>query len=209
VIFPVPSPAHGIEIVPLTIRFGGTEFTDRLDLSTAEFWRLSAESALLPETAAPAPGQYEQMFRRLAAEGADGIVCVLSGELSATIQSATRADSVADAIRAEVVDSRSVTMGLDDRSRRGAEPKKEPTSTPSSRKLAVGRTHAPGESTRSRTGMAAIWRRQGTRRRCRRSSPSSRCATQGEEGGKQRTRARKLPSSSTRYENRDRSRTWP
>jgi DegV family protein with EDD domain len=106
--------AHGIEIVPLTIRFGATEFTDRRDLSTAEFWRRSAESAVLPETAAPAPGQYEETFRRLAAAGADGIVCIaLSGELSATIQSARlAADSVADAIRVEVVDSRSVTMGL-------------------------------------------------------------------------------------------------
>jgi DegV family protein with EDD domain len=106
--------AHGIEIVPLTIRFGGTEFTDRLDLSTAEFWRRSAESAVLPETAAPAPGQYEETLRRLAAAGADGIVCIsLSGELSATIQSARlAAESVADAIRVEVVDSRSVTMGL-------------------------------------------------------------------------------------------------
>jgi DegV family protein with EDD domain len=69
---------------------------------------------VLPETAAPAPGQYEETFRRLAADGADGIVCIsLSGELSATIQSARlAAESVADAIRVEVVDSRSVTMGL-------------------------------------------------------------------------------------------------
>jgi DegV family protein with EDD domain len=106
--------AHGIEIVPLTIRFGATEFTDRRDLSTAEFWRRSAESAVLPETSAPAPGQYEETFRRLAADGAEGIVCVsLSGELSATIQSARlAAGAVADVIRVEVVDSRSVTMGL-------------------------------------------------------------------------------------------------
>ncbi|MDQ1422939.1 MAG: fatty acid kinase fatty acid binding subunit [Acidimicrobiaceae bacterium] len=106
--------AHGIEIVPLTIRFGGTEFTDRLDLSVDEFWRRSAASAELPETAAPSPGQYEETFRRLAGAGADGVVCIaLSGELSATIQSARlAADSVADTIRVEVVDSRSVTMGL-------------------------------------------------------------------------------------------------
>lgn len=106
--------AHGIAIVPLTIRFGATEFTDRRDLTTAEFWTRSAESAVLPETAAPAPGQFEETYRRLAAEGADGIVCIsLSGELSATIQSARlAAQSVADAIRVEVVDSRSVTMGL-------------------------------------------------------------------------------------------------
>ncbi len=32
----------GIDIVPLTIRFGKEEFVDRRDLSTEEFWRRCA-----------------------------------------------------------------------------------------------------------------------------------------------------------------------
>jgi DegV family protein with EDD domain len=68
----------------------------------------------LPETAAPAPGQFEATYRRLAAEGATGIVVVnLSSALSATMQSAQlAARSVADEIDVRVVDSRSVTMGI-------------------------------------------------------------------------------------------------
>ena len=46
----------GIEIVPLTIRFGEEEFVDRRDLTPEEFWRRSHASKELPETAAPAPG---------------------------------------------------------------------------------------------------------------------------------------------------------
>ena len=57
--------ALGIEIVPLSIRFGDLEFTDRQDLSVAEFYRRMAESEALPETAAPAPGAFEQVFRKL------------------------------------------------------------------------------------------------------------------------------------------------
>lgn len=104
----------GISIVPLTIRINGTEYVDRADLSPGEFWALCASSATLPETAAPAPGQFEQTYRRLAAEGATAIVNVsLSGALSATIQSAElAARGVADTIPVTVVDSTSATLGL-------------------------------------------------------------------------------------------------
>jgi DegV family protein with EDD domain len=124
---PATAAELGIEIVPLTIRFGATELVDRQDLTPADFWARCAASAVLPETAAPSPGAFEQTFRRLAAEGAEGIVCVsLSASLSATCQSArvaadtiaadTRAadartaDSGADAVPVRVVDSRSVSL---------------------------------------------------------------------------------------------------
>jgi DegV family protein with EDD domain len=105
---------HGIRIVPLTIRFGDEEFLDREELSTSEFWRRCASSATLPETAAPAPGQFEAVYRELHNEGASGIVVVsLSSALSATMQSAElAARAVADVIPVRVVDSRSVSLGV-------------------------------------------------------------------------------------------------
>ncbi|MBK9179931.1 MAG: DegV family protein [Acidimicrobiales bacterium] len=104
----------GIRIVPLTIRFGGDELVDRRDLTASEFWRRCAASPVLPETAAPAPGQFEEAYRAAAAEGADGVVAIcLSGALSATLQAADAAGrAVADVIPVRTVDSRSVTMGL-------------------------------------------------------------------------------------------------
>ena len=105
---------HGIGIVPLTIRFGDQEFIDRVELSTADFWARCAQQSTLPETAAPAPGQFEAMYRQMHAEGATGIVVVsLSGALSATYQSAELASrSVVEVIPVRVVDSRSVTLGI-------------------------------------------------------------------------------------------------
>jgi DegV family protein with EDD domain len=105
---------HHIRIVPLTIRFGDEEFLDREELSTSEFWRRCASSATLPETAAPAPGQFEAVYRELHDEGASGIVVVsLSSALSATMQSAELAGrAVADVIPVRVVDSRSVSLGV-------------------------------------------------------------------------------------------------
>jgi DegV family protein with EDD domain len=103
----------GIEIVPLTIRIDGHEYVDRADLTPSEFWAKCSQSSTLPETAAPAPGQFEATYRRLAAEGATGIVVVtLSAGLSATMQSAElAARNVADVIDVRVVDSRSATLG--------------------------------------------------------------------------------------------------
>ncbi len=104
----------GIEIVPLTIRIDGKEYTDRSDLSVAEFWAKCAASPTLPETAAPSPGQFEQTYRSLLGDGATSIVTIsLSGGLSATMQAAElAARSVADLIPVTVVDSRSATLGL-------------------------------------------------------------------------------------------------
>mgnify|MGYP001821310129 CR=1 FL=1 len=106
--------SHGIRIVPLSIRFGDEELIDREELSTSEFWARCAQQTTLPETAAPAPGQFEAVYRELAADGATGIVVIsLSGAMSATMQSAElAARSIADEIPVRVVDSRSVTMGL-------------------------------------------------------------------------------------------------
>lgn len=102
----------GIEVVPLSIRFGDKEYIDREELTTTEFYRLLEASDDLPETAAPSPGRFAEAFRRHFDAGADGIVCInLSAALSATMQSAqTAATEVGGDI--QVVDSRSITAGL-------------------------------------------------------------------------------------------------
>jgi DegV family protein with EDD domain len=105
----------GIEIVPLTIRFGDEELVDRRELTTDEFWRRLAASPVLPETSAPSAGAFEETFRKVAGEtGTSGIVCInLSSKLSATMQAAqVAAKAVADDCPVEVVDSLHVSMGL-------------------------------------------------------------------------------------------------
>jgi DegV family protein with EDD domain len=112
----LPAPlieALGIEIVPLTIRFGDQEFVDRVELSADEFWERLERSDTLPETAAPSPGAFETCFRDLAARGATGIVCInLSSHLSGTMQSAqVAAAATVDVCPVQVIDSQSASMG--------------------------------------------------------------------------------------------------
>jgi DegV family protein with EDD domain len=104
----------GIEIVPLTIRFGSEELVDREELTNQAFWQRLATASTLPETAAPSAGAFAARFRALSDAGADGIVCInLSSRLSATMQAAqVAAPSVAEQCRVEVIDSLTASMGL-------------------------------------------------------------------------------------------------
>ena len=104
----------GIEIVPLSVRFGEAEYTDLVDLSVSDFYQKMAESDLLPSTAAPSPGAFEAAFKRCAEAGADGVICInLSLALSATGQAAQlAADALANTLPVKCIDSKSITSGL-------------------------------------------------------------------------------------------------
>ena len=104
----------GIEIVPLSVRFGEAEYTDLVDLSVSDFYQKMAESDLLPSTAAPSPGAFEAAFKKCAEAGAEGVICInLSLALSATGQAAQlAADALANTLPVKCIDSKSITCGL-------------------------------------------------------------------------------------------------
>ncbi|HUF33649.1 MAG TPA: DegV family protein [Acidimicrobiales bacterium] len=105
--------ALGVEVVPLTIRFGADEYVDRKDLSPAEFYAKLAAADVLPETAAPSPGAFEAAFRSALDGGAEAVVCInISSGLSATMQSAQNAARALEGHDIRLVDSRSITWGL-------------------------------------------------------------------------------------------------
>jgi DegV family protein with EDD domain len=105
----------GIDVVPLTVRFGAEELLDRKEITTDQFWPRLSSSAVLPETAAPSAGAFHETFKSLADTGADAIVCInISSKLSATMQSAQIA---ADRLEGgscpiAVIDSQSASMGI-------------------------------------------------------------------------------------------------
>ncbi len=102
----------GIEVVPLYIRFGNDEYVDREQISVEDFYRTMASHEELPQTAAPAPGRFEQAFRKQLEAGHDAVICItLSAAISATMQAAQQAAELTQA-DVRVLDSRSVTAGL-------------------------------------------------------------------------------------------------
>jgi DegV family protein with EDD domain len=111
---PAEIEALGVEIVPLTIRFGADEYTDGKNLSVGDFYDRMARSDELPQTACPSPGAFEEAFRRAGDAGADAVVCLtISSHLSNTLQSARTAATAFDGRPAvRVIDSRTVSSGL-------------------------------------------------------------------------------------------------
>ena len=56
-----------IAIVPLKIRFGDSEFVDRVELSTDQFWEKCRQTDDLPSTAAPHQVPLLKNFKKLLA----------------------------------------------------------------------------------------------------------------------------------------------
>jgi len=100
-------------VVPLNVHFGEERvFQEGVDLSTAEFYRLLAQSTALPTTSQPSPGQFHTVFAELAAAGHQVLCIVISSRLSGTYQSAIEAQRMLPGADITVIDSYSVAAGL-------------------------------------------------------------------------------------------------
>ncbi|WP_062442250.1 DegV family protein [Herbidospora daliensis] len=98
---------YGIRVVPVTVVVGGREFLDGAQISASAVLRESAVT-----TSRPSPERFLEVYEAAALDGADGVVSVhLSGAMSGTVEAARLAASSAS-LPVEVVDSRSVGMGL-------------------------------------------------------------------------------------------------
>jgi len=105
--------ANGVDVVPLTIRFGNQEYRDGVDLSSAEFYAKLETSPQPPITAQPAPAAFVETYRRLLDAGAERILSLhISSALSGTYNAASIGASMVDARRISVIDTRCVSAGI-------------------------------------------------------------------------------------------------
>jgi DegV family protein with EDD domain len=101
---------YGIEVVPLTVRFGSESFRDGVDLTGEQFFQRLAAADRLPTTAAPSPGDFAVVYERLRHE-CDGVISIhISGALSATVESARLGADAVEGFAVHVVDSRCLTL---------------------------------------------------------------------------------------------------
>ncbi|MFC2059723.1 DegV family protein [Chloroflexota bacterium] len=103
----------GITIAPLTVSFGKESFLDRITITTDEFYNRLLRDPNWPATTQPPPGDFINIYNKLAEETEEILVITLSSKLSGTYQSALNAKSmVENKCRIEVIDSLTVAMGL-------------------------------------------------------------------------------------------------
>lgn len=109
---PAALAAKGVEMVSLKVVFGEEEFLDWIDFTPETFYPKLRTAAQLPTTSQPTPADFSAVYKRLAAEGFDGIVSIhLSAKLSGTYESAVMAAKESP-IPVRVVDSTLVSGAL-------------------------------------------------------------------------------------------------
>ncbi|WP_062348117.1 DegV family protein [Herbidospora yilanensis] len=102
---------YGITVVPVTVVVGDREFLDGSPTS-AEAVSAALRVSSAVTTSRPSPERLLSVYEAAAAGGATGVVSVhLSGTMSGTVEAARFAAQSAS-VPVEVVDSRSVGMGL-------------------------------------------------------------------------------------------------
>jgi len=103
---------YGIEVVPLKVLFGKETFRDRVDMTSDEFFTRLAASSSLPTTSAPSPGEFAEVYRRLAKEH-DGCISIhIGARLSATAEAARVGAESVEGFKVNVIDSQSVSMPI-------------------------------------------------------------------------------------------------
>jgi DegV family protein with EDD domain len=103
---------YDIEVVPLKVIFGEETFRDGVDMNNEEFFARLATSSKLPTTSAPSPGEFAQVYTRLAKDH-DGCISIhIGAALSATAESARVGAQSVEGFRVDVIDSQTVTMPM-------------------------------------------------------------------------------------------------
>jgi DegV family protein with EDD domain len=103
---------YGIEVVPLKVLFGKETFRDRVDMTDEEFFRRLAASTSLPTTSAPSPGEFAEVYQRLARDYEGCISIHIGAQLSATADAARVGAQSVDGFKVNVIDSETVSMPL-------------------------------------------------------------------------------------------------
>ena len=101
-----------IEVLPLRILFEDGEYLDGINITTEEFYNKLENANTLPQTSQPSPEDFLKRFEDAKNKGEDIVVITLSSALSGTYQSATLAKTICEYDNIYIIDSLTVTMGL-------------------------------------------------------------------------------------------------
>jgi len=103
---------YGIKSIPLYVRFGDEIYRDGLDINTPELYLKVEEKGVLPQTAAPSPGDFINAFKPLIDDGKDIVYIGIGSTISATIQSARVAAQEFPENRIYIIDSKNLSSGI-------------------------------------------------------------------------------------------------
>ncbi len=99
--------------VPISIHFGEEVFESGVNIDDASLFERIDREGVLPTTAAPTPGKFARVFRQaFEQDRSDCLLCLcVSGEISATYNSAKLAAEEMPEKEIRVIDTRSLSLG--------------------------------------------------------------------------------------------------
>jgi DegV family protein with EDD domain len=101
---------YDIHVVPFHVVWDGQVYTDGVDMSAGDFYRLFRQNKAYPTTSQPSLADFVRLFTRLSGE-VEGIVCIhVPEELTGVVNVAQMAAREAASVPVRVVDSRTATM---------------------------------------------------------------------------------------------------
>lgn len=103
---------YDIHIVPLKVAFGADVFTEGVDITAEEFYRRLTKSKVLPTTSRPSVGDFTKVYSELTQKGRSVLSIHISSKLSGTIAGALAAKNALPEAQIEIIDSRSLAMGM-------------------------------------------------------------------------------------------------
>ena len=101
-----------VTVVPLHVIFGQDSYQDNIEMTREQFWARLPESDKLPTTSQVTPAQFEVPFKAFTDAGDEVIAITLSAKLSRTYESALLAKDSLPGRAIDVVDSKSISVGL-------------------------------------------------------------------------------------------------
>ena len=102
----------GVEMLPITLNFGGESFRAHEDISNEEFYEKLAAASELPKTAQITPAFFEEKFTGYKESGEEVVCLFISSMMSGTLQSARIAKNMVNADKVYLPDTLNVTFAL-------------------------------------------------------------------------------------------------
>ncbi len=109
---------YDIQVVPIKVAFGTEVFAEGVDITNEEFYQRLTKTSAFPTTSQPSVGDFVKVYSELAQQGHPILSIHISSAMSGTVSSALSAKSTLPQAQIEIVDSRTLAMGMIDCSRR-------------------------------------------------------------------------------------------
>jgi DegV family protein with EDD domain len=100
-----------IHVVPLVVNLEGQTYREGIDITADEFYRHLAESDAMPTTSQPSAGDFEAVYRKLAAADPGILSIHMSSGLSGTVNSARIAAASVPEAKVTVIDTKTLSVG--------------------------------------------------------------------------------------------------